>query len=114
MRELLSTECLSWNENFQEDSSGLSSDSRPVSSAETGFSDAVGDDIQLLREYVSTLTPLQYDVYSAMLLKYEGGGLWITDAELAEKWGVHPTFILYERKKIISGIRTAVGQGDQI
>ena len=73
--------------------------------------EAVSDDIEMLREYVSSLNPMQHDIYSAMLLKYEGGGLWITDAELAEKWGVHPTSILYERKKIIAGIRRAVAEG---
>ena len=62
--------------------------------------------VSRLREYVSTLSPRQQDIYLAMLRKQEG--LWITDKELAEKWGVHLTMIQKERRQIIAGIRSAV------
>ena len=76
--------------------------------AEEQFPGTESDPVSRLRDYVATLSPRQQDIYLAMLKKYEGGGLWITDQELAEKWGVHVTMIQKERQKIIAGIRKAV------
>ena len=66
------------------------------------------DAVDKMREYAEGLNPRQKDIYRAMLLKYQGGGIWIRDKELAEKWGVSVTVIRKEKNRIMEGIRKTV------
>lgn len=78
----------------------------PAAEAAYGLDES--DAVYRMREYAESLNPRQRDIYQAMLMKYQGGGIWITNQELAEKWGVSVTMIRKEQARIEEGIKKAV------
>ena len=76
--------------------------------AEAALEAVENDEVARMKAYAETLTPRQKDIYNAMLMEYDGGGLCTTNLELAERWNVSVTVIRKEQARIREGIRKAV------
>ncbi len=69
------------------------------------FGENEPEEILRLREYASSLTGRQADVYEALLVMHAGGKEKISMTDLARKWGVSVTQICKDRDTIIQLIK---------
>lgn len=72
---------------------------------EDPFGADLPDEIYALRELVETLQGRKKDVYEAMLQNLAGGGIRITNVELARRWGVYENCIRQDQAQIRKMIR---------